>query len=64
MRNHFLQELKDLGIIEVSHVPGDGNDADMFTKNVPRAIFKKPIPKFVGKDEYMVEKHVAWVSVA
>ena len=64
MRNHFLQELKDLGIIEVRHVPGDENDADIFTKNVTRAVFEKHLPKFVGKDEYMVKKHVTWASVA
>ena len=50
VRNHFLQELKDLGIIEVRHVPGDENDADIFTKNITRAIFEKHLPKFVGKD--------------
>ena len=64
VRNHFLQELKNLGIIEVRHVPGDENDADIFTKNATRAVFEKPLPKFVGKDEYMVKKNVTWASVA
>ena len=64
VRNHFLRALKDLGIIEVRHVPGDESDVDIFTKNVVRAIFEKHIPKFVGKDEYMVYKHVTWASVA
>ena len=63
VRNHFLQELKDLGIIEVKHVPGDENDADIFTKNATRAVFEKHLPKFVGKDEYMVKKNVTWASV-
>ena len=58
VRNHFLRELKDLCIIEVRHVPGDENNLDIFTKNVTRAIFEKHLPKFVGKDEYMVKKHV------
>ena len=58
-----MRELKNLGIIEVRHVPGDENDADMFTKNAARAIFEKHLPKFVGKDEYMVKKHVTWESV-
>ena len=58
VRNHFLQELKDLDIIEVRHVPGDENNADIFTKNIARAIFENHIPKFVGKDEYMVKEHV------
>ena len=46
------------------HVPRDENDADIFTKNVTRAIFEKHLPKSVGKDEYMVKNNVTWASVA
>ena len=47
-----------MGIIEVRHVPGDNNDADIFTKNVTRAIFEKHTPKLVDKDECMLDKEV------
>ena len=55
VRNHFLRELKDMGLIQCRYVPGPENDADIFAKNVTAAIFEKHIPKFVGVDEYMKE---------
>ena len=55
VRNNFLRELKDMGLIQCRYVPGRENDADIFTKNVTAAIFEKRIPKFVGVDEYMKE---------
>ena len=56
--------MKDLGIIEVRHVPGDDNDADISTKNAVRAVFEKHIPKLTGKDEYMSDREVSWTSDA
>ena len=53
VHNYFLRDLKDEGILRIQHVPGDDNDADIFTKNVTAAIHEKHIPKFVGVDEYM-----------
>ena len=64
VRNHFLRELKDMGIIEVRHVPGDDNDADIFTKNVTRAVFDKHVPKLVGIDKYCQDMKVSWASGA
>ncbi|KAL7486991.1 hypothetical protein ACHAW6_012592 [Cyclotella cf. meneghiniana] len=32
--NVFLHELKDQGLLVIKHIPGDTNDADIFTKNV------------------------------
>ena len=32
VRNHFLRDLKDGGLIIVRHVPGEKNDADIFTQ--------------------------------
>ena len=51
VRNHCLRELKDMGLIQCRHVPGPEHAADIFTKNITVAIFKKYIPKFVGVDE-------------
>jgi hypothetical protein len=58
VRNHFLRELKDEGLIAVKHVPGDENEADIFTKNTTAPVFSKHIPKFVGNDMYMEEKYL------
>lgn len=55
VRNHFLRDLKDKGILIIRHVSGDDNDSDIFTKNVTGPIFEKHIPKFVGYDKYMGE---------
>ncbi len=57
VRNHFLHELKDEGLIVVKHVPGDENEADIFTKNTTASVFNKHIPKFVGIDKYMEENY-------
>ena len=64
VRNHFLRELKDTGIIVVRHVPGDDNDADIFMKNVARAVFDKLVPRLVGKDKYIRDMQVNWASDA
>ena len=58
VRNFFLRELKDQSpsLLIVKHVPGDENDADIFTKNTTAAVFERHIPKFVGHDEYMEGK--------
>lgn len=53
VRNYFLRELRDEGVIRVSHVPGDENDADIFTKNTETRVFEKHIPMYVGYDEYL-----------
>ena len=53
VRNHFLRELKDRGLLLIRYVPGDENDADIFTKNTACPIFEKHIPVFVRNDEYM-----------
>ncbi len=55
VRNHFLHELKDEGLIIVKHVPGDVNEADIYTKNTAVSVFNRHIPKFVGVDKYMEE---------
>ena len=51
VRNHFLHELKDEGLIVVKHVPGDENEEDIFTKNTTASVLNKHMPKFVGIDK-------------
>ena len=53
VRNHFLRELKEQGLLVVKFVPEDLNDADIFTKNTTTATFERHIPLYVGQDEYM-----------
>ena len=53
VRNHFLPELKDDGLLVIKHLPGDENDPDIFTKNTTAAVFERHIPKYVGNDMYM-----------
>jgi hypothetical protein len=53
VRNHFLRDLKDKGLIKVKYWPGEENDSDIFTKNTAVKTFEKHLPKFVGEDEYM-----------
>ena len=48
VRNYFLQELKDQGMLVIKHIPGDSNDANIFTKNVMSAIFNRHIPSKWG----------------
>ena len=56
VKNYFLRELKDQGILVVKHVAGDSNDADIFTKNTTTGVFERHLPKFVGEDEYYSPK--------
>ncbi len=39
----------------IKHVPGDENEADIFTENTMELCLKKTIHKFVGVDKYMDE---------
>ena len=53
VRNYFLHELKDKGLLVIKHIAGEQNDADIFTKNVTSAIFDRHVPLYVGNDEYV-----------
>jgi hypothetical protein len=50
VRMYFLQELKDQGMLVIRHIPGDNNDADIFTKNTTATVFNKHVVNFVGND--------------
>ena len=59
VRNHFLRDLKDEGLLIVRHVPGEENNTDIFTKNVTRPIFQRHLSTFVGTDKYTSEEPAA-----
>ena len=39
VRQHFLRQLKEEGLLVIKHINGDDNDAGIFTKNTSAAIF-------------------------
>lgn len=57
VRNFYLRELKDEGLLKIKHVPGEDNDADIFTKNTTYAVFNKHVRQFAGEDEYIDQEH-------
>lgn len=52
VRQNFLRELKEQGTIKVQWIPGDKNDADLFTKNLEGPKYEKFAQVYVGEDEY------------
>lgn len=49
----LLRELKESAQLVIKHIPGEQNDADLFTKNLDGPLFRKFAKVFVGDDEYM-----------
>ena len=45
-RQWFLRELKEQGIVKVKWIKGDDNEADLFTKNLPKPVFDKHAKKY------------------
>ena len=52
VRQCFLRELKEAGILIVKWVAGSENDSDMFTKNLDGPLFERFASVYLGKDEY------------
>jgi hypothetical protein len=53
VRQFFLRDLKEDGLIVTKWIPSEENSSDVFTKNVYGPMFEKHIKKFVGDDMYM-----------
>ena len=51
VRQVFLRELKEAGVIKVIWVAGCDNDADIFTKNLDGPLFERFAKVFIGVDE-------------
>jgi hypothetical protein len=64
VRNYFLCELKDQGLIVIRHIAGESNDADIFTKNVTSAVFDKHVPLYIGSDEYVSHRSSSGEAVS
>jgi hypothetical protein len=53
IRQSFLRELNEEGVIEVYWIPTEDNSSDLFTKNLSGPIFEKHAAVYCGKNEYM-----------
>jgi hypothetical protein len=63
VRNYFLQELKDQGLLVIKHIAGEKNDVDIFTKNVTSAVFDRHVPMYVGTEEYITDQSLSGEAV-
>ena len=52
VRQNFLRELKEQGILKVIWVPGSNNDADMHTNNLGGPELEKYARVYFGDDKY------------
>ena len=52
VRQNYLRELKEQGILLVVWIPGDKNDADMHTKNLAGPDLEKHARVYFGDDKY------------
>jgi len=52
VRQVFLRELKESGILIVKWIAGVDNDSDMFTKNLNGPMFERFAEVYVGVDDY------------
>jgi hypothetical protein len=52
VKQYFLRELKEEGLIEVQWIPNDKMTADVLTKNLSPTEFAKHISSFVSDDVY------------
>jgi hypothetical protein len=59
VKQYFLRELKEDGLIICEWCKDEDMSSDIFTKNCSGVLFDKHIQKFVGYDKYMDERGVA-----
>ena len=58
MKQHFLRELKEAGILECKWDRDDKMTSDIHTKNLARPTFEKHAHRLVGYNEYMEANEV------
>ena len=54
VKQYFLRELKERGLINVKWISGESMTSDIFTKNLAGPLFDKHAQSFVGRDDEMV----------
>ena len=52
VKQYFLRDLKEAGIVRIIHKAGALMTSDIFTKNTPRDIFERHGSKLYGEDKY------------
>ena len=52
VKQFFLRDLKEAGMLKIIHMPGVEMTSDIFTKNTPKDIFEKHGSKLYGEDKY------------
>ena len=52
VRQYFLRQLKEQGIVQVKWISGKKNTSDLFTKNLPGPPFHEHTETYCGEDEY------------
>ena len=53
VKQYFIRELREAGIVKIEWISGESNPSDIHTKNVSGPDLNKHLPSLVGKDEYM-----------
>ena len=53
VKQHFLRELKEEGLIETEWITNEEMVSNMFTKNLGGKAFEKCTEAYVGRDKYM-----------
>ena len=54
VKQYFLRDLKEQGLLKVEWIPTAENESDLFTKNLGGPEFNKHAKAFVGEDDYNV----------
>ena len=57
VKQYFLRELKEAGIIKMKWTKGEEMTSDIFTKNLSVAPFEKHGSRFYGEDQYYEAKN-------
>ena len=51
VRYHFVRDYVEDGVVQIVFVRSEDNDADMFTKNVSKEVYKRHMEKYMGKQK-------------
>jgi hypothetical protein len=64
VRQLYLRDLKEDGLVRVKWIPTEENSVDVFTKNLFGPLYEKHIKTYVGTDQYMQYEGTDWKLVA
>jgi hypothetical protein len=64
VRQLYLRDLKEDGLVRVKWIPTEENSVDVFTKNLYGPLYEKHIKVYVGTDHFMQYEGMDWKLVA